>query len=480
MKNKNIIFFISIFVLVIAMFAVILTACNKEEEHIEHEYGEWETNIEATCSAEGLKSRVCMKCGHRDVEVLPEIPHTEAIDAAVPATCVHTGLTEGKHCSVCNKVLVEQQVVAIVPTAHTIVVDAAVAPTCTAAGLTEGSHCSACGAVIVAQDTIDELGHSPVVLAAKSPTCMETGLTEGSKCSRCNAVLEHQEVINALGHDFDEDFNCSICHEHREGFMFELVMFEQGHAVNADNYCVLCGTENAVEDFVFDETRATYSFRYNGPRTTLTLPASYKGVAVTTLGRAAFRDAGSYLVSIDITDNITNVSNLAFVGCSALKSVIIGHNVETIGDMAFMGCSSLESIVVVDGHPRYHSDGNCLIETATHKMIAGCKTSVIPSDGSVTEIGENVFNGNTSIITMSIPEGVTKIDNAAFYQCTNMTSVSIPNTVTEFGAHAFFYCSSLRDIYYYGGTKAEWKQIVKGGVWDMMSGNYIIHCKDGN
>lgn len=39
------------------------------------------------------------------------IPHTEVVDKAVEPTCTETGLTEGKHCSVCGEVLVEQKVV---------------------------------------------------------------------------------------------------------------------------------------------------------------------------------------------------------------------------------------------------------------------------------------------------------------------------------------------------------------------------------
>lgn len=39
------------------------------------------------------------------------IPHTEAVDKAVEPTCTETGLTEGKRCSVCGEVLVEQEVV---------------------------------------------------------------------------------------------------------------------------------------------------------------------------------------------------------------------------------------------------------------------------------------------------------------------------------------------------------------------------------
>ena len=62
------------------------------------------TWVDATCSA----PKTCSECGATEGEPLP---HTEVIDAAVAATCTSTGLTEGKHCSVCGTVLVKQEVV---------------------------------------------------------------------------------------------------------------------------------------------------------------------------------------------------------------------------------------------------------------------------------------------------------------------------------------------------------------------------------
>ena len=75
-----------------------------------------------------------------------------------------------------------------------------------------------------------------------------------------------------------------------------------------------------------------------------------------------------------------------------MTSITIPDSVIDIGSRAFFGCTGLTSIVVEDGNPVYHSAGNCLIETATKTLIAGCKTSIIPDDGSVTSIGKEVFS----------------------------------------------------------------------------------------
>ena len=157
--------------------------------------------VAPTCTETGLtEGKHCSVCNTvlKAQEVIPATGHTEVTDAAVAPTCTQTGLTEGKHCSVCNTVLVKQETVPA--TGHTEVTDVAVAPTCTETGLTEGKHCSVCNTVLKAQEVIPATGHKEVTDAAVAPTCTQTGLTEGSHCSVCNTVLKAQEVIPALGH----------------------------------------------------------------------------------------------------------------------------------------------------------------------------------------------------------------------------------------------------------------------------------------
>ena len=160
-----------------------------------------EKAVEPTCTETGLtEGKHCSVCNAVLVEqkVVPAKGHTEVIDKAVEPTCTETGLTEGKHCSVCGEVLVEQKVVPA--KGHTEVIDKAVAPTCTETGLTEGKHCSVCNKVLVKQEIVPAKGHTEVVDKAVAPTCTKTGLTEGKHCSVCNKVLVEQEIVPAKGH----------------------------------------------------------------------------------------------------------------------------------------------------------------------------------------------------------------------------------------------------------------------------------------
>lgn len=229
------------------------SVCNKvivEQTTIEklgHDWDEGTVTTPPTCTEKGVKTIACTRCSVTQTEEIAANSHTETVDVAVPATCTGTGLTEGKHCSVCNTVLMAQTVipakghiwnsgvVTIAPSedsngektftcsvcgatktetipslnhAHTFTHHPMADADCLNAGTVEYWSCSACGNNYsdeagvnqITDITISAKGHTVVTDAAVEPTCITNGITEGAHCSVCNTILTAQTTIPANGH----------------------------------------------------------------------------------------------------------------------------------------------------------------------------------------------------------------------------------------------------------------------------------------
>ena len=187
------------------------------------------------------------------------------------------------------------------------------------------------------------------------------------------------------------------------------------------------------------------------------VPSSLKEVVITggtSIESYAFYRCGN-LTNIIMSDSVTSIGSSAFYACFDLVSITIPNSVTSIGERVLYNCYGLTSITVEYGNSTYHSDGNCLIETASQTLIAGCKNSVIPNDGSVTIIGSRAFS-----------------------VCIDLLSVIIPDSVISIGDYAFSFCNGLTSIDYQG-TMAQWRAISKGNGWAQNTGNFTITCTDG-
>jgi len=174
--------------------------------------------------------------------------------------------------------------------------------------------------------------------------------------------------------------------------------------------------------------------------TSITIPNS-----VTSIEDYAFYGCTG-LTSIIIPNSVTSIGDYAFEYCTGLTSITLGNSVKSISSWAFEGCTGLTSITVEEGNTVFHSKNNCLIKTESKTLILGCKNSIIPTDGSVTSIGDYAFTSCTGLTSITIGNSVTSIGDYAFTSCTGITSITIPNSVTSIGGSAFSGCTGLTSI----------------------------------
>ncbi len=163
-----------------------------------HTVGEWKTEKEATCTAQGKQICMCTVCNEVvETKIIPIIGHIEKAVAGKEATCTSDGLTEGLECSVCGDTLVEQTVIpAIGHTAGEWQTENDA--TCTTQGK-QYCICMVCNEVVETK-TIPAIGHTEKVVLGKVATCTSEGLTNGIVCSICDEELVRQEPISATGH----------------------------------------------------------------------------------------------------------------------------------------------------------------------------------------------------------------------------------------------------------------------------------------
>ncbi len=423
--------------------------------------------------------------------------HTVVIDAAVPATCTKTGLTEGKHCSDCGMILVKQRVV---PMADHDYEDTVVQPTTKADGYTL-HKCKVCGDEYKDNfvPAIDSNGLA-VEVDTESMTCVIMGIGDcldkdiniPSKISDYTVVgiadkafSEQTQItsitipntvktlgqrafygctglteftvpasVTSVGHQvfykcdnlttvyYNSDFSPSKDEVFLNTDSIKTVIF--GGTVVPANICCNSNIENVtISDGIIGI--GSQAFQGSTGLTDITIPSSVKWL-----------DFGAFLLCTGLTDivipeGVERVYSSAFEGCTGLKSVTIPKSVIGIGACAFFDCNNLKKIYISDleswlkmslgngsANPLQPSMGELYINNTLATDI------IIPN--SITTIGEYAFVNCSSLTNVTIPNRVTSIGNSAFYYCENLASVNIPDSVNTIGQSAFEGCQKLKKV----------------------------------
>ncbi len=173
----------------------------------------------------------------------------------------------------------------------------------------------------------------------------------------------------------------------------------------------------------------------NGQDNTSAVTNSTAGGLSTALSGA---DPNKKKIVIGGTINDADMSALStFIKSNSITDVaILADGVTSIGDNAFDGCSSLKSINLPEG-----------VTSIGEYTFSGCSSlTSINLPNELTSIGNSAFSYCSSLTSINLPKRLTNIGASAFYGCSNLTSISLPDGVTSIGNGAFDVCSNLEEI----------------------------------
>ena len=383
--------------------------------------------------------------------------HFEQEIMPIPPTCMQDGRVGGSFCLVCNKTLVEPE---IIKGDHIAKIHKGTPPTCEYPGSTDWQSCDYCGTTIVEWKTIDALGHKMEIIPSVNPTCTESGLSEGKKCANCNEIFREQEVIPPKGHYVMAINGVSpTCTE---------------PGLSDGEKCIRCGeiTKEQKELEPLGHKKRTYE----ASEPTCTQYGCTEIIVCEYCGEVFVE--GELIMPTGHTEEIipavapTCTKNGLFEGlkCSVCGEILerqetdyaVGHTEKTIsaveptcektGLTEGVQCSVCNEVLVkqevVPKRHRFENSYTCTVcGYEFYKPSEGLEFE-LSSDKTYYIVSDIGTCKDTDIVIPYTHEGlpVEQIGGAAFYNRDSITSIVIPNCITSIGNNAFANCNALESI----------------------------------
>lgn len=183
------------------------------------------------------------------------------------------------------------------------------------------------------------------------------------------------------------------------------------------------------------------------------------GADVTRIPRGMF--AFTALTSVVIPATVTTIDQYAFYNCESLASVTLNEGLTTLGLGAFQNCAIGGTLTIPSTLTSFGANafaGNMQnqislvynvpdlqINTMSHQtgLFATANVASVQFGANVVAIPAMMFNGNTTLTAIVLPDTITKIGERAFKNCTNLENINITESITVFGSQCFNGCAKL-------------------------------------
>ena len=309
-KLKNFSFALSAFLSMVCI-TIGFSSCNDHEVHI-HEWSEWTTMVEETCTTKGLEVRICN------------------LDAS------HS----------------EQR---FIESRHLLVDHDGQAPTCTELGWNEYQTCSRCD--YTTYETVPTIAHNFVdgICTCEAADYQKFLLFELNEDRQSYSVGFWGEESFAEVAKWLEENGENMTEEEILAFLYSVmpVLKSPIPLIIPATYNNLPVTAIRKLGFAYSSFKSVTipnsvtDIGENAFRGCLTLKNLVLGDGVTSIGDYAFAWCNS-VTSIEIPDSVTSIGESAFFYCGSLTSVVIGDSVTSIGSNTFGLCDSLTSVYYKD------------------------------------------------------------------------------------------------------------------------------------
>ena len=262
------------------------------------------------------------------------------------------------------------------------------AATCQETGLTSGKKCNYCGKILVEQKTIDkiECKESEWILDKKPTTTLDG--SSHTECTMCGKIIQ-QKIICAgtqgMKYKENSDGTYTLDNDGNKAYA-EIVIPRMYNGQEVTSIGTHAFMNNSTKSITIPYTVKTIqAYAFSGCRQLENVVLSE---GIQSIDGYCFKDCKS-LKSIDIPDSVTSIGHSAFWGCEGLKTVTIPKSVKSLQSAVFYKCTSLTTIkfegtIEEWNNVEKHHDLNFSWNTSTGEYTIYCTDGQISKDGTVT------------------------------------------------------------------------------------------------